>query len=456
MPAEGMVGASRRWAATRARWAWGCLLFLGLTVASAAPGQESPAPGDRDPSKAAPILGRPTDWGPDWGPESGTAATLVDVPAGSRLYERPASAARVLRVLPEAKLGALEWQGPWARVTFEDLEGWVLLDDDVRATLEPMPREDGLDEGRAPPELEAELLDTAWGLLQEGSARQGSLGGLPLYTDSLEDEVLELLARVAAQVPEAYSRRYGLAARDVRPRRIVLFDREDSYRAFHETVVRRSGAEELDAGFVGLEVSGIVAFYAQGRGRHELTKVLVHELGHVLNRALLGPGLPYWLNEGLAEDLAISRISARGRLDPDALSRPVERGQRLFAPPGSPVSVVTWLRMAGGLALVKQLADAERQGTLPAVADLVAKDRHAFLRTPTSYAHAALLVRYLVGPEDPGLAQRFQGFLRSAASGGPTGPAALWTALGRDPETLDEGFRSWLRRTERGLVRVLR
>ena len=198
----------------------------------------------------------------------------------------------------------------WARVSYRRRAGWVELKETKKADTGNPP----LGEAPAPnlpvPALEpsADRLAHARRLLGTQEASR-SVGPYPLYTDFDDDALLEFLDRAASGVETSYSQRYGLTPIGEPREAVVLFAREEDYRAF-------SAREERIVGITatGHATAGLVALYAEGRPWWEVASTLVHEITHLVNRRALGPALPPWLDEGIAGDLGSSRFADDGSL----------------------------------------------------------------------------------------------------------------------------------------------
>ena len=150
--------------------------------------------------------------------------------------------------------------------------------------------------------------------------------------------------------------------------------------------------------------------------------MLVHELVHLLNRRFLGPALPSWLDEGLAEELAMSRIAADGTLVPGSLGR-FESGSRDRA-----------LLVGGGEIHLGALRAGMRRGDLPTLEELVGLDRTGFQaedRFQIHYALSAFWVRYLLSGAAPAGADGFRSFLAAVAEGEPLDEELLLRSSGR-------------------------
>ena len=203
----------------------------------------------------------------------------------------------------------------------------------------------------------------------------------------------------------------------------MLFRRRASY----EQYLARTGGPASETGhFAG----GIVALYREGRLIEDVRTTLVHELVHALARRGLGPALPPWLDEGMADEPAESRIGA-GAESSRAPSRHHAAVRRLFEMHGGEASRELLRRQLG------------RRGLLP-LSRLVALDDAEFravLPAGMAYAEASFFIRFLLAGE---LAAPFRRFLQGVASGVPPTPEALVAALDRSWEELDAGLAAWI------------
>ena len=256
------------------------------------------------------------------------------------------------------------------------------------------------------------------------------LGPYELVTDVRDRGLLILLQAAAAQLEPVYRRRYGVdplpGARAV----VVLFDAPAAY--------RQGTADDLagEAGGVGGHTfRGVVALYRGGRQIEDVRATLVHELVHLLNRRSLGPALPPWLDEGLAEDLGESAYDAEGKLLPGTLARltaPLAGGYRLY----------------GGVVGLQALL-AAAPARVSTASELVRLDRAGFLDPAgrlERYAEAGLWVSYLLqGARAPA----FRAWLAAVAAGRPTSPESLEAQLGVSSSELEAPFREWLRELAR-------
>ena len=263
-----------------------------------------------------------------------------------------------------------------------------------------------------------------------------SLPPFSLATDVRDARLLSTVGAVAAALPGDWSTRFGLP---VTPRgTLLLFAREADFRAW---LAGQGGGDRAVEGFAR---HGFAALAVEGKKSDEVSALMVHELSHLLARAATGRQLPPWLEEGLAEELAISRRDAGGHSVPGSLrARAVVRSTSGLPLPGR----ATYERTISGpvaalLALVR--------GPRPPLAELLAMPGAAFNARsgrPERYAASAFFLRFLLDDDNGSLRQPFQGFLAAIAAGGPADAATLEAALGLPLPALQERFDGWLRRT---------
>jgi formamidopyrimidine-DNA glycosylase len=291
-------------------------------------------------------------------------------------------------------------------------------------------------------------LEEARTLLGEGrpAAPEQSLGGYLLLTD-LEDPALVARAMaVVSGLEVLYFERYGRPPVGEPREAIVLFESEADYRRFQAGEPRLAGI----GGTTGLASRGLVATFRGERSDDELLGTLVHELGHLLNRRALGPSLPSWLDEGLADDLGASRIDREGRLLPGSWSRTLDAQERE-------------IRISGGEAALRDLAElfapAEtkpgKSQDLAAATDAASRiDLGAMLAleweefvaeegAELHYAAATAFIRMLLAaPASSGL---FRDWLTSVAAGSSPAAEDLRMKLGRSWPELERALALWSR-----------
>lgn len=223
-------------------------------------------------------------------------------------------------------------------------------------------------------------------------------------------------------IEDRYARRYGVEPVG-RPREaVVLFANERDYRRYQKLDDELAGARAA-----GHSSAGIVALYAENRLPIEVVATFVHEIAHLLNRRAVGPALPPWLEEGLADDFAL-------------LSQGPWSRYRFFLSDSS-------VALRGPLAGLSLLAEGVHTGTLRSLEELLAFDAGQFLRAEDGsllYAHSAFLVHFLLRDETPERADRFRRFLREVAAGGRASGRELEEALGERLSLVDSELRLWL------------
>lgn len=262
--------------------------------------------------------------------------------------------------------------------------------------------------------------------------RTGRLGPWALLTDVEDGAVLDRLGQVASRLERAYRERYGLVPVGEARETIVLFADEAAYRAYRRAEGVAAG--ERVAGHAG---AGLAVLALGARGPEATAESLVHELTHLLNRRAIGPALPPWLDEGLANDLALCRTAPDGTLQLGTLS--VRRRPRS----------TNEVEIDGGEAMA--LVARRRLGSLVPLERLLELDLPQFLRPAESelhYAESLLFIRYLLDGGTGGAQavhrEAFLGFLRAVSQGAPIDTEAFRAHLGPSWERLQAGFETWL------------
>lgn len=350
----------------------------------------------------------------------------VTVKPGIPLLSEPRPGApRVLTPTRIAVLKVLDRRPGWVQVQYGDVTGWLPRDwtgldpplgsdpDPVRPMTGRGPDEQRLGWARArlmPPEV------------------VGNVGPYLVYTDLRDPPRLSFFDRVASGMEAAYRSRYGVSPIGEPAEAVVLFSRESDYRAFLGEAT--SVAELPASGHTG---HGIVSLFDGRRPASEVASTLVHELAHLLNRRAIGPALPSWLEEGIADDLSQAQIDGSGRLLPGTLG-------------GVTVRVGSRIEMHGARAALQDLLDAAAAGKLRPLPQLLSLDWSDFVRQngELNYAQSSFFIRYLLQGEQGTLAPGFRAFLREVSEGKPPEPEALREKLGRPWPMLEAGFRLWV------------
>ena len=245
-------------------------------------------------------------------------------------------------------------------------------------------------------------------------------GPYHLLTDVEDDGLRSRIAAVATSVEPLYIARYGVVPVGRAAETIVLYRREQDYRALQDRSDRIRGL--TSRGHVGW---GLVVLFAADDDRDDTAATaLRHELAHLLNRRSLGPALPPWLDEGLADDFAA----------------PESRLAELRTVEGNRVEI------RGALASLDLLARAIATGQMPPLPSLLGLDWEAFVEEPAAqlhYAASAWLVRYLLDDRS-GLDPGFRSFLRQVSRGGGVGARDLELTLRRPWVEIESGWRRYV------------
>jgi hypothetical protein len=420
-------------------WWWS-----GWSPSEASPEAPPPAPAAREMTAAGepeippdlvsdlsdPHGERSPDPPPDTPLDEPRAAELgrVWISPGMDLLAAPRKgAAKVATLNLYANVAVVDHRPGWVKVRHRAQSGWIPFDDPRFGPDPPLGSAPEPPRPLAARTPEAAHLQRARGLLTPPGAT-GSLGPYDLYTDLQDAERLRFLDRIAGGVEAVYRARYGRDPVGRPAEAVVLYTREE---AFQELLRQDARLAELPAS--GHSGQGVVALYDGGRPRAEVGATLVHEVVHLLNRRALGPVLPSWLDEGLANDLAQSRLDWDGNLDPGTLGGVTVRADRQ-------------IRMYGARASLHQLVQAIEEERLRPLPELLGLDWDEFVRRDGSlhYAHSAFWIRYLVDGEAGALAPGFRAFLGQVAGGGSPSGEALRESLGRSWDELERGFRAWI------------
>ncbi len=297
----------------------------------------------------------------------------------------------------------------------------------VRA--EPVPRAEGgaIDRSSMPVlPLVAEPADPD--LLARAAARLATprAGELGPYRFLGDIEAPAAWARIAAGLDATYRERVGISPLGEPRETVVLFADRERYQAFQREEPRLAGLRAA-----GHTASGLVAVVVDPGDAETSESTFVHELVHLLNRRALGPALPPWLDEGLAEDFAGTRI--------DSASGGFRWGERRTGLRREGRRIET----SGALASLERLARALASPAPPTLTALVGREWEPFVEDPRelSYPHAREWVEFLFA-SDPQRATAFRGWLAAIARGEGTGGDSLARALGTDLAALEPDFRA--------------
>lgn len=354
---------------------------------------------------------------------------FVWVAPGTILRRGPdESSKKILQFDAITNVTRLEKKGDWYRVWFRGREGWVYLEgysdekppygSDPLPTL-PLPSQ----------EPEEEALAAARSYLGERE-RHLVVGPYRLYTDSPDDVLLAYLGRLASGLEEVYVERLGMRPVDGNPKEVVvIYRQEQHYRQLQNSSDQLVGL--LARGHTG---SGLVVLYVGARARWEVGSTLIHELVHTLNRRTLGPALPSWLDEGLAEDLSLSASDDAGKIQLGSLGGERRRES-------------SQITVHGGVASLWALRDRAREGRLPKIPALLHLEWADFVRAEavtTHYAAAAFWIRFLLAGDQERLAEPFREYLRGVSRGESATPEVLRLGLDLPWNVLDARYQLWI------------
>ncbi|HEX5760345.1 MAG TPA: hypothetical protein VF121_14245, partial [Thermoanaerobaculia bacterium] len=271
-----------------------------------------------------------------------------------------------------------------------------------------------------------------------------SAGPFVLQTDVADPAWTAAVAQVAMALPAVWSERYGLPLPEPLAGTLVVYAREADFQA-----LARAEGEPVDRGIRGSSRGERVALAIGGQPREDVTALLVHELAHLLARRAFGrDDLPPWLEEGLAEELALARQTKDGRLLPGTLRGRV-RARALDASSSRPAFASRFEVSAdGAYGALSSLLAAQRRGAMPILSKLLALPAEEFRRYEgrrDRYTASAFFVRFLLDGRERRSRAPFHAYLAAVAGGGPADGAALATALGEPLPLLERDFAAWLR-----------
>jgi formamidopyrimidine-DNA glycosylase len=262
------------------------------------------------------------------------------------------------------------------------------------------------------------------------AARDSRLGPFALVTDVADEELLVRAAKLAETLDVVYRDRYGLAPLGPPRESVVLFRRESDYRLFQR------GERDIGeiAAAAGLAGGGIASTWVEGRLPEEVLATLTHEWTHLANRRALGPALPSWLDEGIAEDLGASRVDAQGRLVPGTWSR-------VLTPLASGWTI------AGGEAALRDLyvhfsLPASAAGELERTLKLDWRGFSGDAGAAQRYGLAAAFLRLLLADRE--LGARTRAWLAEVATGASPEAEELREALGLTWDDLETRLRAFV------------
>lgn len=405
-------------------WAGSLAVVLGSSLAAQPPGAEE--------ALSAP-LGAPAAFGPIDSEEE-----IILLASGTRLYQSPARRSPTIDLVDAATtLPVLDRRGAWRRVRWAGRGCWVLVasPDAIGDEVAPL---DALPADLQPTPADRARVTNARQRL--GAHTPEKMAGYTVYSDIASATVRRHLRALLDYIDSDLAARAALPMPPARDEAIVIFAQIAAFRDFVTADDRR----RRDSSHLGQAHAGLAALGSEGLTPPQLEALFVHEVAHLAIRRMLGIGLPPWLEEGLAEDLAYHRRDDRGKLVPASLSRGED--QRIAEHRDGRGGVVYLERRLGG---THALADLRASLTVPAQAGLerlVSIDATSFYsgEDRLRYPRAAFFVRFLLHAHSGG----FHAYLRAIARGDEVGPDRLLAHLGQDWPTLERDFARWLARQE--------
>lgn len=385
--------------------------------------------------------------------ELGRPRREIRVEEGVRVRAVPDATAPHLAVVDApAELPEVERRGDWARVTYRGRSGWVRVAQDGTARPEqvaPLP----------PPELTVDELGSGERTAHQRGERRaraeaflgptvGTLGRYDLLTDVDDGDLVGALERLTTSITEGFESRYGLAPTPPEPgEAILLFRHEEDYRRYE------AGEGELAGlGLAAHAGGGLAALFVGERDWEQIAALLTHELTHLITDRTLASDLPPWLEEGLADDLALSRIDRQGRLTPGTVGGSTALREERRSLGRGRVRVEQEREISGAKASLLRLVDLVENGGLPSLRDLTALSQEELLRSELRdvlYPMSAFFVRFLLDRERT--SEAFRVFLAGVTSAADANGERLVAHLETDWERLQRSFESWLRSEARRL-----
>lgn len=311
--------------------------------------------------------------------DSGSPLAIQDVEyvgVGAKLLEDPRpGAALVMETRKLRDYRVVERRGSWARLVLsviddEEITAWVDLAAERDMSQPPLGNEPDPPKPQKAAPATAEQIAAVMETLEQ-PMEQFEVGG---YTVLMGFRDLEVRAAVTVELRRMealYRQRYRLEPLGEAAETVVIFDLEDSYRAFQRTAPRLAGLRSA-----GHSSRGLVALFRGERAMLDVAETLRHEVTHLLNSRAVGPALPPWLEEGLADELSLL-----SDLDPDDP----------FGPYRFQLGNQTLYR--GPLAALRLLLESQETGDWVSLQSLLGMDWDQFVRggrSPLLYAQSTL------------------------------------------------------------------
>jgi hypothetical protein len=362
-----------------------------------------------------------------------SARPQVWVEPGSQVQVAPRGGSEVVATVELlGNYSVIERRGDWFHIYRYSvdggaLEGWVLLEGYVEPSPERLHRaEPVLPMAAVAPS--ADRVERARSFM-EGGGIEASCGPYLLYTDAGPET--DPCGQLATQLEETYRKRYGLTPVGEPAEAIFWFNTRDAYEGF----IADNQRIPADKAGHAAPARGYLALHSEDLPRKAVATTLAHELIHLINRRSLGPALPPWLSEGLADELAESRLEDTGRLVPGELG-------------GYSLVSGNVIQHYGGLVSAARLKEALETSELPTLDELMemgSEEFHEASQETLLYALSSFWIRFLLSDAPGSDAVGFRAYLEAVASGQDLEPDLLLHYLSGDEQQREAAFRTWLR-----------
>ncbi len=220
------------------------------------------------------------------------AAEHVTLPLGARLHLEPDVKSHSLALLDaEALVEVLERKDGWILVRYDAFRGWV---------REGAPRslvEERGDSYSAQGVVHEGLLARGRALLR-GGGRELPMDGRTLLTDVSDEALLKWLVATPEAARFSFELQWGRARSPAPGSVVFLFESAEAEKEFSS--VACGATEPLGERIASLALSG--------KGRAWDRARLLHQVGHLYARDVLGEGVPSWIEEGFADEFAMAGI----------------------------------------------------------------------------------------------------------------------------------------------------
>ena len=305
-----------------------------------------------------------------------------------------------------------ERRGDWVRVRYQGADAWLVSPRSGSDEFQGFRPGPVLPLPGSPPDaaVERRARDA-----MSGTVRTLRLGAYEVRSDADVADVVSYCSPYLARLEGAYPELLDVSPLGESAEVLYLFAADSDYASFSRPEVGHG---------IGHAGSGYAALSVERRSARGACETVVHEVVHLLNRRAVGPALPLWLDEGLAEYFEASVFGGR----------PSVGGPGPLLDPAAVASLET-------------LTALERAGDAGGAAARGSREI------------SALWIEHFLS--DPDLSTGFRAFLGYLAEGGPwalahaASPAEavretpslgddLAHFLGRDFARLDAGFRAWL------------